>query len=261
MNVFLVTDLEGIAGVTDIDFVDKTNEKYSHACRLLEQSINLAVDTCLRFGAERVYYLDGHAGGGNVAQENVHPAAERCTIADWEALLRTGGIDCVMELGAHARAGTIGGFLDHTVSSKRWFSYRIDGLEMSELSLHAALCGAYGVPVVACIGDEAACMQAKEYIPEICTGAVKIARTRNVAQNLENADEILVDTIRLALSTYQTIPPYHVQFPATVELTFSRTDFCEKALSRCSADVERVDARTLRKRICEIRRYADLKLD
>ena len=259
MNVFIITDIEGIVGVTDIDFVDKSNEKYSLACRLLEKSINLAIDTCLRCGAERVYYLDGHGGGGNVDRYKIHSAANSCTITDLETLLRTGSIDCVIELGAHARAGTIGGFLDHTVSSRKWFSHRVNGLEMSELSLHAILCGAYGVPVVACVGDEAACQQAKEYIPNIYTGAVKSARTRNVAQDFENADKILVDTICSALSAYQNITPYHIQLPATVELTFYRTDYCESALEGCGAEIERVDARTLRKKISNITKYADLK--
>lgn len=259
MNVFLLTDLEGIDGVTDIDFVDKSNEKYTLGCRLLEKSINLATEACLQSGADKVYYLDGHAGGGNVIAQNVHPAAVKCTLSEWEALLRTGQIDCQIELGAHARAGTVGGFLDHTVSSKEWFCHRVNGVEMSELSLHALLCGAYGVPVVACIGDEIACRQAKEYIPEICTGAVKTAGTRNVAQSYGNADAILRETIRAALAQYRSVPPYRVSLPATVELTFYRTDFCEDVLARCAETVERVDARTLRKQIFEIKEYKDLK--
>ena len=192
-------------------------------------------------------------------KERIDPVAKSCTISDFESHLSDGAIDCVIELGAHARAGTIGGFLDHTVSSKKWFSHRVNEIEMSELSLHAMLCGAYGVPVVACIGDEAACQQAKEYIPQIYTGAVKSAKTRNEAMDFENADEILVDTIRRALSGYLDIPPYRVELPATIELTFYRTDYCESALAKCDAKVERVGARTLRKRISAITKYADIK--
>lgn len=259
MNVFLLTDLEGIDGVTDIDFIDKTHEKYALGCRLLEKSISLATEVCLQCGADKVYYLDGHAGGGNVIAENVHPSALKCTLSDWEELLRTGQIDCQIELGAHARAGTIGGFLDHTVSSKEWFCHRVNGIEMSELSLHALVCGAYGVPVVACVGDETACRQAREYVPQIYTGAVKRAEMRNVAVAYENADEILEETIRRALESYRSVPPYRIALPATVELTFYRTDFCEVSLARYDGNAERVDARTLRKQIFEIKKYKDLK--
>lgn len=259
MNVFVLTDFEGIPGVTDIDFMDRDGEKYKLGCRYLENSINLVTQTCLDFGAEKVFYLDGHGGGGNVSHDNIHPSAQCCSFDELEALLRSGSIDCVIELGSHARAGTIGGFLDHTVSSKKWFSHRVGGLEMSELSLHALLCGAYGVPVVACIGDETACRQAREYIPEIKTGAVKSAETRNLAHPYENTDEIIVDTVRSALESYKSIPPYKGELPTTVELTFYRTDFCEKVLAKCGPEVERVDARTLRKQVTGIKKYRDLK--
>ena len=31
MNILLITDLEGVPGVTDIDFIDTNNEKYQKA--------------------------------------------------------------------------------------------------------------------------------------------------------------------------------------------------------------------------------------
>lgn len=259
MNVFILTDVEGIAGVTDIDFLDRTGEKYLLARQYLCDSINLAARTCFDCGAERIYYLDGHGGGGNVYEKRIDPRVQKCSIAEWQSLLSEGKIDCQIELGSHARAGTVGGFLDHTISSKMWFSLRVNGREMSELSMHALVCGAYGVPVIACIGDEAACCQAREYIPDIYTGAVKRAEVRNEATDYENTDEILVSAVREALANYQHVKPYRMEGESVVELTFYRTDFCEKALARCGAEVERVDARTLRRRMASITRYEDLK--
>ena len=259
MNVFLLTDLEGIAGVTDIEFMDRSGEKYSKARNYLTQSINLATGACFEAGAQNVYYLDGHGGGNNVYEELIDPRAVKCTIPMWETLLKEGKIDCQIELGSHARAGTIGGFLDHTVTSASWFCHRVGGVEMSELSLHALLCGTYGVPVVACIGDETACRQAREYIPGIFVGAVKKAECRNFAVDHENADEILVDCIKRALAGYRSVPLYTLELPATVELTYYRTDMCEQAFASCAPCVERVDARTLRKRIERIEFYSDLK--
>lgn len=259
MNVFLLTDVEGIAAVTDIDFMDRDGEKYLIAREGLCESINLAVGACFDAGAEHVYYLDGHAGGGNVYEERIDPRAVKCDLAMWSALLREGAIDCQIELGAHARAGTVGGFLDHTVSSKEIFCYRVNGIEMSELSLHAVLCGAYGVPIVACTGDEIACAQAREYIPQIYTGAVKKADCRNFATAYENADEILVKTVKEALENYKKVPPYRMEMPLTAEVTFYRTDMCENALARRGGDVERVDARTLRRSVEQLASYDGLR--
>lgn len=259
MNLFLLTDLEGISRVTDIEFMDRSSEKYQQARAFLSQDINLAVKTAFESGADAVYYLDGHGHGGNVIEEWIDPRAQKCSVAGWQQLLREGRIDCQIDLGSHARAGTVGGFLDHTFSSTKWFCHKINGIEMSELSFHALLCGAYGVPMVACIGDEAACRQAKEYIPDIYVGAVKIAEKRNHATPYENADAVLVRTVREALKNYQRVSLYRVDEPMTAELTFYRTDFCEEALARCGNDVRRIDARTLQRIIPKFVRYDDLK--
>ena len=259
MNVFILTDLEGLAGVTDIEFMDRTGEKYALGRKLLSHSIDLAVKTCFDAGAKTVYYLDGHGGGGNVLEELIDARAVKCDIPTWQELLRTGKVDCQIELGSHARAGTVGGFLDHTLSSKLFFAYKINDVEMSELSMHALVATAHGVPIIACIGDEAACRQAKEYIPEIVTGAVKHADCRNLAQDYENADEILVGAEKKALANRDQISLYRTAEPAVVELTYYRTDMCEHTYAHCGENVTRVDARTLRKTVEKINDYYDLK--
>ena len=259
MNVFIFTDLEGISGVTDIDFMDKTNEKYALACELLCKSINLAVSACKDAGADKVYYIDGHAGGGNVYKDRIDPRAVKCTLSDWQSLIASGEIDCLIELGSHARAGTMGGFLDHTINSKQWFCHKVNGIEMSELSLHALICGAYGIPTVACIGDEAACEQAKEYVPDIYCGAVKKATCRNFAENYDNAEEILINIVKAAIKGYKNVSLYKIDGAATVSLTFYRTDMCERVFARCGDEVTRVDARTLCKTVDTITKYEDLK--
>ncbi|MBQ8432370.1 MAG: M55 family metallopeptidase [Clostridia bacterium] len=260
MNVFILTDLEGIPGVNSIDQMERGTPQNILAKEQLCKWINKTAEYCRKHGAETVYYLDGHGGGGNVFEEKIDPTLIKCSILDWGELLKAGKIDCQIELGAHARAGTIGGFLDHTISSREWFRYTLGGREFSELAIHAALCGAYNVPIVACIGDETACEQAKEYIPAIVTGAVKKASCRNLCQDHPNAEEIVENAVRQALENYRSIPPYHTSLPTTVELTFYRTDFCEKAMEKAQCEFVRLDARTLQRRVEKIERYADLKI-
>ena len=259
MNVFILTDLEGIPGVNSIEQMERGTPPNITAKERLCEWINKTALYCRKYGAEKIYYLDGHGGGGNVFEEQIDPALIKCSIADWGKLLKEGKIDCQIELGAHARAGTIGGFLDHTISSKEWFRYTLNGQEYNELAIHAALCGAYNVPIVACIGDEAACEQAKEYIPEIVTGAIKKASCRNISVDYPNPEEIVEKTVQRALENYKAMPTLKVSFPATIELIYYRTDFCEKAMEKTKCDFVRLDARTLQKRIDKIECYADLK--
>jgi len=258
--VFLLTDLEGIAGVDSIGQMERTWEGYPGICRKLEHTINVAVDACFQNGAEAVYYLDGHGGGGNIIPENIDPRAIRCeNVHRWNDLVRNRAFDCQIELGAHTRAGTAGGFLDHTISSGEIFSIRNNGREMSELSLHAVFCAKYGIPVVGVTGCETACAQAEQYIPGIVSGAVKAASCRNEAKTYADAEQILRNTVARALQNWKSIPLILFSEPVTVEQTYCRTDFCEKRLARCGPETTRIDARTLQKTVENITAYSDLK--
>ncbi|MBQ8509502.1 MAG: M55 family metallopeptidase [Clostridia bacterium] len=259
MNVFLLTDLEGVPGVTSIDDIARGTPAYEKSRRMLTDTINRVGALCCENGAERVWYLDGHGGGGNVIEADVDGRIEKTDIAGWQRLLREGVIDCQIELGAHARAGTIGGFLDHTINSRQFFAYRVNGVEQSELSLHALVCGAYRVPVVLCIGDAASCDQAREYIPDIVTAPVKFADCRNHCIANVDADAMMAGGVRRALEGWRDIRPLTPPEPLTVELTYYRTDFCEEAMARAKQPFERVDARTLRRCIEKLTAYEQLK--
>ena len=259
MNVFLLTDLEGIPGVTSIEQMERGTPPNLLAREKLCEWINKTAAYCRKHGADTVYYLDGHGGGGNVYAEKIDARAELCSVARWEELLRAGEIDCQMELGSHARAGTACGFLDHTISSKQNYYIKHNGREMSEFALQATLCARYGVPLCAVIGDRAACLQAREYVPNVFVGALKEANCRNHATSYENADEILADTVKAALAGYREVSLIAVKEPLIVEQAYYRTDMCEDAMTRCPK-VRRVDARTLEKTVKEISSYADLMI-
>ena len=64
-------------------------------------------------------------------------------------------------IGYHAKAGTEAAILDHTISGSVVQAIRINGIEMPELGINAAIAGYFGVPVVMVSGDTALCAQAK----------------------------------------------------------------------------------------------------
>ncbi len=257
MNVLLFTDVEGLPFVSSIEEMDRTGEEYSRIRAILAECITKTAQFCLDAGADKVYYIDGHAGGGNLVPGTVCNAeqVDKDTI---HTLLAAGKIDCMIELGNHARAGTAGGFLDHTMNSRSIFSYKINGIEQSELSLHASVMAYYGVPTVLCIGDQAACDQAKEYIPEIYTAPVKRAEKRNTCICFENAYEIIASAVRPALENYKSIRPcMSFDKSCQVEITYYRTDMCEEIMQNTKCEYIRKDARTLVKTTDRIATFYD----
>lgn len=261
MNVFILCDLEGISGVTTIEQMERGTAGYEKACRALEHSLNVCAEAVKAAGADNIYYLDGHGGGGNVNPDNIVGFCKKVDINGWQELVMSGKIDCQIELGSHARAGTIGGFLDHTLTSRAWFSYKIGDKEYSEVGIHAAFLGLYDVPVVLVSGDEVACRQAGEYIDGVFTAPVKIASVRNVAHDYDGTDEMLKDGVKRALAGYRTVKPHKLDLPTDITLTLYRTDMCEEILESTKFDVERLDARTIRKRVTKenLKTYSDFK--
>src|SRR5438105_12020100 len=59
----------------------------------------------------------------------------------------------------HAMAGTRDGVLNHTVSNQVWQNLRFNGTLVGETGINAALCGAWGCPVLLVTGDEASCRE------------------------------------------------------------------------------------------------------
>ena len=261
MNILLITDLEGVPGVTDIDFMDTENEKYQKAKLYLTECINKTGDFCLEYGAEKVYFFDGHGGPkmNNVIDEITDSRLIKTDADGWQNLAKEGKIDACIELGSHARAGTVGGFLDHTMSSKVIFTHRINGEEQSELSLHALFLGEFDIPTVCCIGDKAACDQAKEYISGIVCAPIKTATQRNTCTDEKNPYDIIECAVKEALSSINIIKPIKAKKPIKAEVTYYRTDMCEGVLVG-KTDTERVDARTLRKVSRTIEKFSDLNI-
>lgn len=129
MNIYIHTDLEGITGITDIRQIQRDNPAaYREACSKLMQDLNAAVEGALAGGADRVTVLDSHGGGGNFILDQLDSRAENDTRPNrtWWGIMDE-SYDGTFFIVAHAMAGTLNGFLDHTQTSARWYNYYLNG--------------------------------------------------------------------------------------------------------------------------------------
>ncbi len=262
MNVFILTDLEGISEVDSIDMMDRSTARYQEARMALMKDANTAVSACFDAGAERVFILDGHGGGGNFITEMLDPRAELISIIEMNELAKNGGFEYCVEIGSHAMAGTIGGFLDHTMNSKKWFEYSINGTPFGEVERHALFFSAYGIKIVFVSGDDAVCNEAGRFIKGITAVAVKKAEKRNTATtyDAEVSRKRIYDGVISALASPEKIEFIEYSMPLNIKLTLYRTDMCEEIIEKLSdnSNVTRLDARTLFKTIEKLTNYNDL---
>jgi len=176
MKVYIVTDLEGISGVTTFDQTRNSDGPlYQDARHLLMGDIHAAVQGCLDGGASYVCVLDGHGRPLNVIPEEMHPEADFiCGRGFGTAPGLDASFACGMLLGHHAMAHTPDGVLCHTQSSRSDARYWYNDREFGEIGQEALIFGHFGIPIVLVTGDEATCREAREFLGEqVVTVAVK----------------------------------------------------------------------------------------
>jgi len=248
MKVYIMTDMEGISGISHIDYIDPNGPFHQEARRYLMGDVNAAIAGCFDAGATEVVVRDGHFKGVNFIMELLDPRAKHdMSTGAWTGILDE-TFDATLIIGQHAMAGTLNGFLDHTMSSKSWWQYSINGKPYGELGMWATIAGHYDVPLVFVSGDEAACAEARELIPNIETVAVKrgVGRNRAECKPVLQAQKEIREGVARALKKIDQIKPHKITLPATVELIWYRSDMADDCV-RGHPDYQRVDARTVRK--------------
>jgi D-amino peptidase len=260
MKILIMTDLEGISGVDTMEMVSEVGTPgHKFALERLMLDVNAAVEGAFEGGASDVYVVDGHGGGKNFIKEMLDPRAVEPKSVGWQELIRTGEIDAYMEVGVHAMAGTINGFLDHTQSSKSWYNYIVNGRKSGEIAQGAIFVGAFDVPFVMVSGDQAACVEARSFLGDIECAIVKYGIGRNNARlvDLDEALERIKKAAKDGLKLIGKIKPYKPILPIEIKLELYRSDMCDELMKRCN-DIERLDARTVRKLVHKVEKYGDI---
>ena len=255
MKIYIVTDMEGVSGLCKMEEVQRERPEYQPARHLLCGDVNAAIAGAFDGGATEVIVNDGHGGGFNLILE------EMDTRAVYER--PNGGLDMLPALddsfaavfcvGYHAMAGTLNGFLDHPQSSASWFEFSVNGRPTGELGQIGLLAGHYGLPVTLVAGDQAACDEGREFFGEIETAAVKQGIGRQHARCLhpEKGRALIRAAATRAVALTDKIPPYSTELPATVRLTYYRSDMADGPAQR--PGTRRINARTLERTVEDLR--------
>jgi len=235
VKVYVSVDMEGIWGIVHGDQTSPQAGGYASARKWMAQDVNAAVAGLFAAGATEVVINDSHGGMRNILPDDLDPRASLITGSP-KPLSMMEGIDATYDacllIGYHARAGTMPAVLDHTISGAVVFAVRVNGLELPELGLNAAIAGAFGVPVVMLSGDGTTCRQAVEVLgPGLKTAAVKEAVGRTAARLLPRPEALaaIQNAARDGLLGRSQAKPYRLAPPFTFELEFHRSSQAELA--------------------------------
>lgn len=245
MKVFITVDLEGVSGVYAEEQTDLAGSGYEKARELMRGDLDAALRGCLEAGADEIVVNDSHDMGSNLIFDELPPAVTLVNGSPSSLSMVTGldaTCDAMLCVGYHARAGTAAAVLEHTYSYKV-FAARVDGEDVGEIALNAAVAGHFGVPLVFVSGDDKAVAEAAALVPGVHTAVVKTGDYRTSARLA--APDLARERIRSAAAAALRAPrPAPLDWRGKrLELTFTRASFADMAAG--SPGAERLDGRTV----------------
>lgn len=210
MKIYILTDIEGVAGVVDWEHGSPAGRYYDRSKRLLTQEVNAAIEGALEAGATEVVVWDGHGPGG-MDPELLHPAAKILFGRGFpKGLGLDASFDALFFVGQHAMNLTPDANLCHSYNSRGVHRMLLNGQEIGELGMRVILAGYFGVPVALVTGDDKTCAEARAMLEDVETVAVKQSTGRQSALCLSPAQarEAIKAGAKRALGRLADFKPY-----------------------------------------------------
>lgn len=176
MKKFMIRcDIEGISGVVSYDQSDPGKPEYLFGLKMLMSDLMAAVEGLNEGGADEIHVYDTHFDGRNIdltaLPKNTFVICGKPPYrSDW-----AGGLDETFSglilIGLHSKYGT--GELLHHSFELNIKDIRLNGLSVGEIGMESAIAGELGVSVLLVCGDDKACEETKNIMPDTKTVVVK----------------------------------------------------------------------------------------
>lgn len=249
LKVFISSDMEGVAGAVTGEQLGPGGFEYARFREFMTAEVLAAIDGARAAGATEILVADAHGNGQNLLIEQLPD--DVMVVRSWpRPLMMMQGIDSTFDaailLGHHSSTTNPEGVRAHTMSSANLAAVRLNGIEMPEAGINAAIAGYFGVPVVMISGDDAAVEEAQGIIGDIEGAVVKWAISFHSAKTMtpQAARALIREHAQTAVARRNDIAPYVLDTPITLDLTFK--NYRPAEMLAFLPNVERVDAHTVR---------------
>lgn len=211
MQVFVLTDLEGVSGVLGRpDGIGNKIINTEVSNRLLTEEVNAAAEGLLAAGATQIICWDGHGGSNSILIERLHPEVQLYQTGGLMNPLLPVGRACaaLVFIGAHAMSGVKDGFLHHTYNSHSVVNMWLNDERIGEIGVSCLIAACWDIPAILVSGDRAACREATALLGQVETVETKVGINRYSAINKHPAKvrAELTDAARRALAARDTFP-------------------------------------------------------
>ncbi len=250
-RVFVKVDMEGVSGVVSAEQTIPGHEEYDYARRMLMHDLQAVLDGLFAAGAREAVVYDTHLGGRNV---DLDVLDRRVSLIAGCPHLEDGcfhGLDATFGalflVGFHARAGASDALLPHTYEEDI-AALKVNGSEVGEIGLEAALAGELGVPLAFVSADSGGVREAKELLGDdiVCVEVKKaITPTSGICLPAAQTRELLAKAAARAFENAPSVPPMVFQCPTYLEAIFKTPQSAEALAEMPSVErAGRVSVRT-----------------
>lgn len=249
LKIYISADMEGVVGAVTGEQLGPGGFEYERFREFMTAEVNACIDAARAAGATEFLVSDSHGNGQNLLIERMPD--DVMIVRSWpRPLAMMEGIDDTFDgvifLGYHASTANTRGVRAHTMSSANITGLRLNGIEMTEGSMNAAIAGHFGVPVIMVSGDDVAVAENQVLIGDIEGAVVKWAKGFHSAQTLtpEAAYEVIRTRTASAISRIDDFSPYVLETPIELELSLKHYQPVE--LLSYLPNVEKVNSHTIR---------------
>ena len=210
--------MEGVVGAVTAEQLRPGGFEYERFRGFMTAEVNAAIDAAREAGATQFVVADSHGNGQNLLIERL-PDDVTVVRSSPREFRMMGGIDDTFDgvifLGYHASTANMDGVRAHTFSSANITGLTLNGIEMSEGSMNAAIAGHFGVPVIMVSGDDVAVAENQAVIGDIEGAVVKWALGFHSAESLtpEAAYEVIRTRTAAAINRIDDFEPYVLETP------------------------------------------------
>lgn len=236
MKVWISIDMEGISGVVDRDQLLPDGQRYPRGRESMMADLAAVVKALQEEpDVTSIVVNDSHDGMLNILAEAMPEGVRLISggAKQWSMNQGVDGADVAFYVGYHARAGTAQAIMDHTYSGEI-ASVTLNGVEVGETGINAALAGHFNVPVALVTGDDKVAAEAQALLPLVETVVVKQGISRRSAQLLPRpeVDRRLEAGVKSALARYRqgSLKPWKLTTPIDVRVTVMTPEMADRAM-------------------------------
>jgi D-amino peptidase len=230
MNLYLSTDMEGVAGVTSWEQVDARtpHPEYALYRRYYTREVAAAIEGARRTGGVDVLINDSHGPMRNFLFDEL-PADVRVIFGNRKpfSMVQDGsGFDGAFFIGYHGAIGDADAVLCHTYTPSVVYELRLNDIRCSEATVNAALLGAWGVPLLMVTGDRTTVEGVQAQMPWVHGVIVKESIGNFCANSISPAAScrLIAERAQQALANAAAAKPFVIAPPIEMRVTLAKTE-------------------------------------